>query len=445
MLVPLFLIFALLSAVPVGFFLLNSLLARRHKVLAVDPIAAEGGVTIVLPVYREPLRIFGESLGSALAQGVPVVVVGDGCEAPYRAFALDRGARWRRTDGHRGKKEALRVGLASVETPYVLFVDSDTVLPPGAVASLRSRFTEGVGGVGANLAIKDTGHPVARCAEFVERSREVVLRAMSSRGAVMYLDGACAMYRTEAIREFVGSDAFLQLTVLGRPTRLGDDWLLTDHLLRSGYSTVKSYDTHAVTYPPSGWAAFVAQSVRWSRSGWIRLGRTLWSGLPDRVSRFYAFEMVISYTLPLLALASGIGRLRILLLHSAGTLPTQLAPLLGSMMGLGGLAAGGPYLGRAILTLAAVTAEAIFAWTAVRKISHRRLSTLAWGGVATAVLFVASLYGLLTVWKATAWRGPAPASLDCSVVPGLAAGKATDPAPRGVRPDRPQGRPKAAP
>ncbi len=399
-----FLLLPALVLLPPLFFLLNSILSHRHRPVAPGPIGDPREVTIVIPVYREPLRVFEACFASARAQGSPVVVVGDGEEEPYRRRVLDGGVGWLRTEGHRGKKAALAVGLTAVTTPWVLFLDSDTTLPPGGVAALRARFTEGVGGVGANLTVRDTGHPVARGAEFVERSREVVLRAMSSRGAVMYLDGACVMYRTEAIRSYVASAEFQHLSVLGRSSRLGDDWLLTDHLLRSGYTTVKSYETHATTTPPSDWSGFVSQSVRWSRSGWIRLGRTLRGGLPEGLGRFYAFELMISYSLPLFALASGLGRLRELG-RIAGAVPAHLGPFLVSLTGLGGLTASGPYFLRALLSVAAIAAEAIFAWTAVRRLAHRRLSTLAWGGVATAILLAASLYGLVTFWRAPAWRG----------------------------------------
>ena len=60
-------------------------------------------------------------------------------------------------------------------------------------------FTDDVGGVGANLRIIEDGRVLSYASEFVERSREVILRAMNHNGHVMILDGGAAIYRTEIV------------------------------------------------------------------------------------------------------------------------------------------------------------------------------------------------------------------------------------------------------
>ncbi len=409
----------LAGLVPVVFLLVNALLSRRRasggRVRALPPKE----VTIVIPVHAERPERFEECLRSAVRQGSRVVVVGDGCEEPYRSLARQAAAEFIHLPEQGGKKRALAAGLREVTTPFVLFVDSDTELPEHAVRDLSTYFEAGVGGVGANLFVRASGSPAARAAEFVERAREVVLRAMSSRGNVLYLDGACMMFRTEVVRPYVLSDEFQRLTVLGRPTRLGDDWQLTDYVLRQGLRTVKAYPVAVVTERPETLADFVRQNVRWSRSGWIRVGRYLRGEGPQNPGLFYRFELVGTYALPLLALALGIVRLPAYL-HMVerfldpftdavmGLVPSSpvfhVSPLVRAFfsvqVAVGGLAAGA------------------FGGAVARRLPPGdRARTLAWGMLGSVLLLPTTIYALLTFWRSPVWRGSARGRSDGSIVP----------------------------
>jgi cellulose synthase/poly-beta-1,6-N-acetylglucosamine synthase-like glycosyltransferase len=403
---PLFLVLPFLGAIPVAYLLANALLSRsrerRRPHVAVDP----RDVTIVVPVRGERVECFSESIASVAAQGSPWIVVGDGCEAPYRELTERAGGRFVGLSRHLGKKAAMAAGLERVTTRFVLFVDSDTVLPAGAAARLASYFSGRVGGVGASLSVRDTGTAVARSAEFVERAREVVLRAMSSRGSVLYLDGACAMYRTELVRGFVRSEAFQHARLLGRPSPLGDDWMLTDFVLRQGHETVRAYDVRVQTFPKENFTGFVRQNVRWSRSNWIRFGSYLRFGSPRAVGRFYQFEVVGTYLLPLIALISIATRLPIFA-HAFSGASTGL-----SSFGWSVARAFLPLshdlwlsVGRISLMVAGAFATGAFAGAVVRDASGPRLRLLAYGLLGSAVLFVTSILGLVTFWRIPAWKG----------------------------------------
>jgi len=350
---------------------------------------------------------FRDTIASVAQQGCVFVVVGDGCVEPYRGMTEALGGRFIALESHLGKKAAIGAGIDTVRTPYVLLVDSDSVLPAHAAVDLASRFVAGVGGVGANLMVQDTGRPVAYCAEFVERAREVVLRAMSSRGSVLYLDGACAMFRTDVIRPFVRSAEFQDLRVLGKPSALGDDWQLTDHVLREGLTTVKAYDVHVVTCPKSTFSEFVHQNVRWSRSNWIRLGRFLSGRGPSRRSAFFTFEVVATYALPLIALATLLARVP-LTLHLLANAPLTLEgvglALLRSLVGIPRSVTEAAT--RLSLTLAGAFATGVYFGTLLRTSRHPALRMVAYGAVGTAVLFATALFGLFTFWKRPRWGGP---------------------------------------
>lgn len=406
-LVPLVLL--AIAFLPTCYLLTNVLLSRRRaraqRGAPVDPAQ----VTIVVPVHHEPPALFAECVRSVATQGARFIVVGDGVDAPYRAIVEGAGGAFVRRSEPGGKKAALAEGIRRVATPYVLFVDADTVLPAGAASGLAAYFSPGVGGVGANLSVRDTGTGVAAAAEFVERAREVVLRAMSSRGNVLYLDGACMMFRTEQVRSYILSEEFQRLSVAGRASSLGDDWLLTDHVLSLGLSTVKAYDIRVVTSPKGSVGAFVRQNVRWSRSSWIRLGRYLRGAGPDHPGLFYRLELGGTYALPIVVVALAIARGPMevgLATHSV------LDPIAHALYGVATPAPGmhvrsdwvAPV--RDLQLVFGLAGTGTFLGTVAKGIEpRRRLRTVAFGALGTAVLLATSIYGLLTFWAPS---GPTP-------------------------------------
>jgi hypothetical protein len=398
-----------LGLVPVTYLLTNAYLSRRRDRGTRVPPAPAQAITTIVPVHGEEPERFRATVRSVRRQGCRVLVVGDGCVEPYRSLALSEGAEFVGLAERSGKKRALATGLDRVTTPLVLFVDSDTVLPEGAASRLSTYFVDGVGGVGANLLHHESSTIAAGCAEFIERAREVVLRAMSSRGNVLYLDGACMMFRTALIRSYVGSEEFQNLRVLGRVTRLGDDWLLTDHVLNQGQRTVKAYDVGAVTHPPDTLADFVRQNVRWTRSSWIRLGRYLRGSGPRNPGRFYRLELIGTYALPLVAFALLIARLplfvhlfegfvvRTFVAVSHGVIPSLLAHHSSSWSRLFFPAQ----------TIVGLVSTGAFVGAVVGRLPpDRRLRTLACGLLGSGLLLLTAIFGLVTFWRSPGWRGP---------------------------------------
>jgi cellulose synthase/poly-beta-1,6-N-acetylglucosamine synthase-like glycosyltransferase len=405
---------SILGLVPVTYLLTNAYLSRRkarvERVAPGDP----SDLTIVVPVHGEDPDRFAATVTSVARQGCRGIVVGDGVVEPYATMARSAGLEFVAVPGRGGKKRALAAGLERVTTPFVLFLDSDTTLPDGGAAQMSTYFAPEVGGVGANLLHPESTAVAAGCAEFVERAREVVLRAMSSRGNVLYLDGACMMFRTELIRAYVASDEFQRLTVFGRETPLGDDWLLTDFVLSQGLRTVKAYDVGAITQAPATIPGFLRQNARWMRSSWIRLGRYVRGAGPRDPGLFYRLELLGTYALPLVTLALVIGRIP-LYLHLADDFAGHLASLalLGIRFGPGG-AIQLP-LGHVIFsaqTVAGLVGTGVFLGAVVDHLPpQRRLRTLACGLLASTLLFGTAIYGLVTVWRTSSWRDPpAPAT-----------------------------------
>lgn len=127
----------------VAAFVADRLLAANLAFPVLDPTeaASAADLTVVIPV-----RDRSEQLGRALAclAGVRVVVVDDASIEPglVGAVASAYGAKLVRLDHNVGPAAARNIGLASVATPYVAFVDSDVVVSAGTLLGLTAHFAD---------------------------------------------------------------------------------------------------------------------------------------------------------------------------------------------------------------------------------------------------------------------------------------------------------------
>ncbi|MEV8522874.1 glycosyltransferase family 2 protein [Streptomyces sp. NPDC052000] len=108
------------------------------------------GVSVVVIAYNDA-ELVGDAVRSALAQGPAVteVVAVDDCSSDATAAVLEELAAAeprltvvRRTDNSGGCGTPRNDGIAAATAPYVMFLDSDDVLPPGAVAALLATAEE---------------------------------------------------------------------------------------------------------------------------------------------------------------------------------------------------------------------------------------------------------------------------------------------------------------
>jgi glycosyltransferase involved in cell wall biosynthesis len=90
-------------------------------------------VTVVVTCFNYG-RYVGEAVQSALDEGARVVVVDDGSTEPLPE--LPSGVELIRQE-NQGVARARNTGLTRVQTPYVLVLDADDRLAPGALEALR--------------------------------------------------------------------------------------------------------------------------------------------------------------------------------------------------------------------------------------------------------------------------------------------------------------------
>jgi glycosyltransferase involved in cell wall biosynthesis len=94
----------------------------------------ETDVTVVIACFNYG-RLLPEAVDSALREGAHVIVVDDGSteavpELPASVEVIRQ--------ENQGVSRARNAGLARVQTPYVLFLDADDRLAPGAIETLRA-------------------------------------------------------------------------------------------------------------------------------------------------------------------------------------------------------------------------------------------------------------------------------------------------------------------
>lgn len=98
--------------------------------------------TVVIPVHDRPRQL--ERLLAGLVGALRVIVVDDASRepAPIAAVARRHGAELVVLTENVGPAGARNAGLARVETPYVVFVDSDVVAEPSAIATMLRHFAD---------------------------------------------------------------------------------------------------------------------------------------------------------------------------------------------------------------------------------------------------------------------------------------------------------------
>jgi glycosyltransferase involved in cell wall biosynthesis len=172
-----------------------------------------GDITVVIACfnYGHYLR---EAVDSAVAQGAKVIVVDDGSTEPLPE--LPAGVEQIRQQ-NQGVARARNTGLALVETPYVLVLDADDRLAPGALARLREPLE----------ADPDLGFAYGRMRFFGDWEGELAFPPYDPYELLYrHTIGLSALARREVFVETGGFDpSFQQL----------EDWELWVHALARGW------------------------------------------------------------------------------------------------------------------------------------------------------------------------------------------------------------------
>jgi len=246
----------------------------RNLWWAETPVA-EGKVICVIPAYNEALENLRDCINSILNQTVEIgliCVVDDGSKIPVHLPEFEHHERVRliRQDntGKRGAQATALRGLDTDAYPFLLTVDSDSVLAPDALEyMLREMSDYKVKACTASiLALNYDANILTKMQEMNYGASFTIARSTSrTLGFFNTTSGACALYRTEIICFHL--DDYLEN---GKKTPTGDDRRMA---IYSSMEGKVAYVAEAVAYTevPEKLKVLWKQRKRWDTGAWAAL------------------------------------------------------------------------------------------------------------------------------------------------------------------------------
>jgi biofilm PGA synthesis N-glycosyltransferase PgaC len=256
-------------------FLIASLLMDRRP--SRKELGSYPPVTILVAAYNEEASIVStlQSIGlNRYPGGLRVIVIDDGSKdgtaALVEAFATTHSwVELLRQPVNRGKAHALNAGLARVATRLTITVDADCYAYAHAIRHLVERMEADPAGT---AAVAGAVHVRNSRKNWITATQEwdyfhgiaAVKRMQSLYQGTLVAQGAFSVYRTDVLRE-----------AGGWAQTVGEDIVLTWHILRLGYRVGYAEDAIMFTNAPETLRALVRQRERWSR-GMIEAFKKHW-------------------------------------------------------------------------------------------------------------------------------------------------------------------------
>jgi hyaluronan synthase len=263
----------------------------------------------VIVAARNEEESIGKTIGRIYAEGYPkdrleVIAVNDGStDKTLAEMRLAQGRHPSLTvvdfETNKGKRHGMAIGALLAQAEFLVYVDSDSFLLPGAIRKILQGLADptvaavaghtDVENVGTNALTKmqDVRYFVSyRCM----KAAESVFRAVSC------CPGCFSAYRKTCVLNVL--DRWLHQRFLGSYCTYGDDRSLTNYLLPD-YCILYDDEALATTIVPEKWGKYIRQQARWKRS-WVRellfAGRWMWRKHPVAAVSWYAMTI-----LPLIA------------------------------------------------------------------------------------------------------------------------------------------------
>jgi len=278
-------------------FMVFSLILDRRPTYADLPFDAPE-LTILCAAYNEEDTIT-DTLTSVWLQEYPahvrVVVIDDGSkdltdervsefiaqhQSPDKTFELLHHEK------NQGKAAALRTGLETVTTEFVVTIDADSYLSGHAVENLARNIVlgpENTAAVAGNVLVRNSRkNLLTRLQEWdYFHGIAVIKRVQSLFQGTLVAQGAFSVYRTDAVRQLGGW-----------PPKIGEDIVLTWGLRNRGYRIGYAENAFCFTKVPETYRQFFRQRRRWAR-GLIEAFKSY----PDSLTRWKMSSPFIWYNL----------------------------------------------------------------------------------------------------------------------------------------------------
>jgi len=260
---------ALIPGWAMSFMVFSLILDRRPK-YADLPFEAPA-LTLLCAAYNEEKTIT-DTLTSVLLQKYPahlrVVVIDDGSKDRTAEKVREFIAQHQGTDKsfeliqhlkNQGKAAALRTGLKTVSTKYVITIDADSYLNDHAVENLVRNIVlgpENTAAIAGNVLVRNSRENlITKLQEWdYFHGIAVIKRVQSLYQGTLVAQGAFSVYRTDTVRQLGGW-----------PPQIGEDIVLTWGLRNHGYRIGYAENAFCFTKVPETYKQFFRQRKRWAR------------------------------------------------------------------------------------------------------------------------------------------------------------------------------------
>jgi len=235
-------------------------LARARRARAPSPAFAPP-VAVMIPAYNEEANI-GPCLAALLAAGYPrekldIIVVDDGSTDRTRAVVRAYPGVRLLSQEHRGKVAALNTAVRSARSDFLVSIDADTRLRPGAIAELVRPLADRR--IGAVTGVAKVANPRGALGWF--QSVEYLANAFSRESFASVfrfapgICGALTCYRRSSLLRVGGF----------RPDTAAEDFDVALELARRGSAVVAARAAVGDTRVPETLSELVRQRVRWMK------------------------------------------------------------------------------------------------------------------------------------------------------------------------------------
>src|SRR5919106_4114433 len=245
-----------------------------------------GTVSIVTPVYNEPVEHFKHSLYSWMINGpYEVIAVIDytnrDCINAFEAIANEFPKVKSRVIVTQtpGKRPALKDGIEASSGEIIALVDCDTVWAPDLLEEATAPFTQSeIVGVATRQEALAPANVTGRLQNMFWSYRyNTEMRFLSKAGdAVTCLSGRTALYRRRVLEPLL--PGLVDEHFLGELVISGDDKYLTEKVQENGGQTYYQASARAYTFTPRSILTLVKQQTRWTRNSWRSDIRSMCNG-----------------------------------------------------------------------------------------------------------------------------------------------------------------------
>lgn len=226
-------------------------------------------LSVIVPSYNETNHTIQKVVDSIVIQQkveVEVFVVDDGSESPVQIQEHSK-LTLLRLDENQGKRTAQLHGVRQTNHDWIVTVDSDTVLRPGALYELyRAAIMNNWDAVTGHIKLaNEKSNLLTRmiaCLYWYGFCQERA--SQSFFGQVTCCSGALSLWKKETILET--SNLYLSQQFMGKKCVAGDDRYLTCLFALHKKKIGCAVRSIAYTISPSKFGGFVKQQLRWTRS-----------------------------------------------------------------------------------------------------------------------------------------------------------------------------------